>query len=139
MKVAIAARGKNLESMVDERFGRCLYFLIIDTDSGEFEVVENRAVRAFRGAGVMAAQMLVDKGVKEVVAGNFGPNAVRVLSESKVEIFTVGKEEKGRDSEIKVKEVLKKHKAGELEKVKRETVSFGRGMGGRRERRGGLR
>lgn len=32
MKVAISSNGKNLESLIDPRFGRCPYFLFVETD-----------------------------------------------------------------------------------------------------------
>jgi len=32
MKIAISAAGPNLESSIDERFGRCHYFIIVETD-----------------------------------------------------------------------------------------------------------
>ena len=36
MKVAISSTGKDLESQIDPRFGRCAYFLFVDTDDMSF-------------------------------------------------------------------------------------------------------
>ncbi len=56
MKVAVTSSGKTLDSPVDPRFGRAAYFLIVDTDSLEFEVVDNTDnINAFKGAGIQAA------------------------------------------------------------------------------------
>ena len=41
MKVAVTASGKDLDSPIDPRFGRCAYFMIVDTDSMSFEIFEN--------------------------------------------------------------------------------------------------
>ena len=66
-------------SEMDPRFGRAPYFLLVDTETGEHEVVENSAIAASGGAGIAAAQLVVDRGVSHVLTGNCGPNAFRVL------------------------------------------------------------
>ncbi len=46
MKVALAAQGPDLKSPVDPYFGRARYFVVVDTESGEFSVHDNvRSVR----------------------------------------------------------------------------------------------
>ena len=131
MKIAIASSGKDLDSQIDPRFGRCPYFLIVDSETEEFEAVENTAGQAARGAGISAAQVVANKGVGAVIAGNFGPNAVHVLSTSKIKIF-------GGVSGITAKEVVKKYKAGDLKETTAETTPFGMGRGrGRGMGRGG--
>ncbi len=130
MKIAIAVSDKNLDSPVDARFGRCPYFLIVDSKTNKFEAIENTTGQAFRGVGISAAQMIASKGVKAVIAGNFGPNAVNVLSSSGIKIF-------GGLSGVKAKEVLEQYKAGQLKEVSAVTApsgmgrGFGRGGGGR--------
>ena len=81
MKIAIASKGKNPESQVHEKFGRADYFLITDQDGKEIaETINNNAKNNSTGAGIAAAQMLVDKNVEIVVAGNLGPKAEDVLN-----------------------------------------------------------
>jgi len=128
MKIAIATVGKALNSLVDARFGRCPYFLIIDSKTDEFEAIKNTAGQAFRGAGVSAAQMIAIKGVKAVIAGNFGLNAVNVLNSAGIKIF-------GGISGITAKEVFEQYKKGELKEMT-STAPFGRGFGGGRGRGG---
>lgn len=122
MKIAIAASGKDLDSQADSRFGRCPYFLIVDSETEEFEAIENTAGQAFRGAGISAAQMIVNKGVGAVIAGNFGPNAVNVLSSSGIKIF-------GGVAGITVKEALEQYKKGELKETTAATTPAGMGVG----------
>jgi predicted Fe-Mo cluster-binding NifX family protein len=63
MKVAVTAKGKMLESEVDPRFGRAAFFLIVDTESFDFEVVDNSEnLNAFKGAGIQAATAISKKG-----------------------------------------------------------------------------
>ena len=37
MKVAVSSTGKNLDSAIDPRFGRCSWFLIVETEDMSFE------------------------------------------------------------------------------------------------------
>lgn len=41
MKICITSEGKTLDSKVDPRFGRCQYFIIVDSETLVFEAVEN--------------------------------------------------------------------------------------------------
>ena len=107
MKIAIAAADKTIDSLVDPRFGRCKYFLIVDSKTDEVEVIENIGVQASQGAGITAAQLVADKKVGAVMAGNFGPKAVMVLGNSGIKLF-------GGVSGISVKKAVAKFKTGEL-------------------------
>jgi predicted Fe-Mo cluster-binding NifX family protein len=122
MKIAIASSGKNLDSLVDPRFARCPYFLIVDDENDKFEIVENSANQAFRGAGISAAQMVVNKGVGAVIAGNFGPNALNVFQTGGIKVF-------GIKTGASAKEALESYKAGILEEIENSTVNFARGFG----------
>jgi len=56
MKIAVTSKGRDLDSKVDPRFGRAAYILIIDTDTLEFEVIDNaKNANSFKGAGIQAA------------------------------------------------------------------------------------
>ena len=87
MKILISSTGDNLESLIDPRFGRAAYFIIVDTDSMEFEVINNKTIAFGGGAGVKAAQTVVDKDVAAVITGNMGPNAMNVLPIAQIDIF----------------------------------------------------
>ena len=41
MKIAISSSGKTLDSLLDPRFGRCAWFLIIDPADMRYEVFDN--------------------------------------------------------------------------------------------------
>ena len=69
MNIAISASGQNLDAEVDPRFGRCQYFIIADTKTEEFEAINNTSATAAGGAGISAAQMIVEKGVEAVLTG----------------------------------------------------------------------
>lgn len=80
MKVAVASSGNALDSPVDPRFGRCAWFVVVDTGTMAVEAVPNPAAAAAGGAGIQAAQALLSKGIQAVIASQVGPNAFQVLS-----------------------------------------------------------
>ena len=52
MKIAVSATGKNLDSAIDPRFGRCAYFLVVDTENMSLEVFSNESSALGGGAGI---------------------------------------------------------------------------------------
>lgn len=88
MKIAITSEGKNPDAAVDPRFGRCKYFLIFDTKSGNFESLENPNAQNSGGAGIQAGQLMISKGVSVVLTGNVGPNASKVLQPAGIKVYT---------------------------------------------------
>ena len=107
MKIAISAAGRTLDAEVDPRFGRCQYFIIIDTETMQFEAVENASSMASGGAGISAAQMVVGEGVQAVLTGNCGPKAYQVLSAAGVQVIT------GVSGDVK--EALQNYKSGKYQ------------------------
>lgn len=86
MKVCFSSIGNNSDSILDPRFGRAAYFAIADTDTMEFDFIENTAA-ATGGAAITAGQMMVDKGVEAVVTGSVGPNAMDVLKAAGIKMY----------------------------------------------------
>lgn len=80
MKVAVTAQDRSLDSLVDPRFGRARYFLVVDTDTSDFTVHDNvQNLNAAQGAGIQAAQTVVASGAEAVLTGNVGPKAFATL------------------------------------------------------------
>ncbi|MFH1932475.1 MAG: NifB/NifX family molybdenum-iron cluster-binding protein [Pseudomonadota bacterium] len=91
MKVAVSSSGRDLDAQIDPRFGRCAYFIIVETDDMSFEVFDNENIALGGGAGIQSGQFVASKGAKTIITGNAGPNAVRTLSAAGVEVI-VGQE-----------------------------------------------
>lgn len=64
MKVCVSAATGSLEAQVDSRFGRCQYFVFVDSETLEFEAVRNTAASATGGAGIQAAQTVANHGAQ---------------------------------------------------------------------------
>jgi len=87
MKIAVTSKGGDLDSQVDPRFGRAAYIIIVDTDSMEFEAIDNaKNVNAFKGAGIQAATTISDKHAHALLTGFCGPNAFKTLNAAKVKV-----------------------------------------------------
>jgi predicted Fe-Mo cluster-binding NifX family protein len=88
MKAAVTAKSPSLDSVLDSRFGRCHYFVIVDTDTGEFDAVKNEAAELGSGAGVQSARMLASKGVQQLLTGACGPNAIETLQAAGIQVVS---------------------------------------------------
>ena len=123
MKVAISSSGKDLDSLIDPRFGRCPYFVIVETDDMSFEVFDNESIALGGGAGIQSAQFISSKDAKAVITGNCGPNAVQTLSAAGVELYL--------GNTGTVSEVLGKYKSGSLTSTSQANVSDHSGLAGK--------
>lgn len=129
MLVAASSSGETLDSPVDQLFGRCPFFLLVDTDTMTHRALPNPAVGASGGAGIAAAQFVVRQGAKAVLTGNVGPNAMQVLTAGEVPVYSVGDQT--------VSAAIAAFLAGQLDSETSPTVrsDFGKG-GGRGPGRG---
>jgi len=129
VKICVTAVSGSLDAQIDPRFGRCSYFLIVDSETMEFEAVSNIAAGSMSGAGIQAAQMVASKGARVVLTGNIGPNAFQALSAAGIKAVT--------GAFGNVEEVIEKYKRGELKETSSPTVRghFGMRKGGGRGRR----
>jgi predicted Fe-Mo cluster-binding NifX family protein len=134
MKIAVSATAGSLDAIVDPRFGRCAYFVIVEVEKNEIkkaEAVQNPAATAMGGAGIQAAQLIASKGAEVLISGNIGPNAFSVLSGTGIKIVT-------GIAGISVREAIQRYLKGEIKETKAPTMpgfGLGRGMGPGRGRR----
>jgi predicted Fe-Mo cluster-binding NifX family protein len=121
MKVCVTSQGKSLDAEVDPRFGRCPYFIIADTDTMEFEAIQNPNVTGTGGVGIQSGQFMSKKKVKVVLTGNVGPNAFKTLETAEIAIIT--------GVSGNVKEAIERYKRGELKFSGGASVNSKFGMG----------
>ena len=127
MKICVSAVTNSLDAQIDPRFGRCQYFVLVDSDTMEFKAFSNVASGAMGGAGIQAAQTVAQKGARVVVTGNVGPNAYKVLSAAGIRIVT--------GVSGTVEEAVERYKRGELKEISGPTVGGHYGMGSERGRK----
>ena len=85
MKIAVTSTGADLDSTVDPRFGRASFILIVDSDTFDYEILDNSEnVNAFKGAGIQAAAMISINKAEILLTGFCGPNAFKALNAAKI-------------------------------------------------------
>lgn len=122
MKIAISSTAPTIDADIDPRFGRCEYFLLVDPDTMDFEIIENASMMASGGAGISAAQMIAKKGAQLVLTGNCGPNAHQTLSAAGIPVIT--------GISGKVKAAIEAYKSGQYQSSTEPNVDAHFGTGG---------
>ncbi len=125
MKIVVSSDGEGMDAPASPVFGRAPYYVFVRTGSMDVDVMENPAVSTASGAGIQAAQLIVDRGVDAVVSGRVGPNAFEVLRSADVPVYVF---EGGT-----VREAIEAYQQGELAPAGTATgpahVGMGRGRG----------
>ena len=86
--IAISSTGDTLDSEVDPNFGKAKWFILVNTETMEFEAIEGVGENIETGAGKAAAEKIIGTGVKGVLTGEMGGNAAAVLSKAGIYVFT---------------------------------------------------
>ncbi len=88
MKVVVTSRGVGMESELDPRFGRAAGFVLVDSETGESQTIDNSGgAQAAQGAGIQAAEAVSRLGAECVITGHCGPKAFRALQAAGIEIY----------------------------------------------------
>jgi len=88
MKIAVTAKGGSLNAAIDERFGRCEYFVIFDSETNRFNAIFNPAAAQAGGAGPSAAREIAKYGAEVLITGSVGQNAQQALEAAGIKIVT---------------------------------------------------
>jgi predicted Fe-Mo cluster-binding NifX family protein len=131
MKVAISANDAGLDAPASPIFGRCSTYVFVDTDDLTTTSIQNPAVGASGGAGIQAAQLVIEQGAQALITGNIGPNALQVFQAAGIPIYTF--------AGGTVRQAVAELQAGNLQQTVQPTarahagmsgMGSGRGMGG---------
>lgn len=109
MKIALPVDEKNENSRICVSYGRAPYYMIFDSDSAKVEFVQNTAADSAGGAGIKAAQLLVNHKVNILITERCGQNAADVLIAGNIKIY--------RATKALVMDNLKAFLQGELEEL----------------------
>ena len=88
MKICITAQGATPDTPAEQRFGRAPYFIIMDSETGSFEAIQNPFAGEAGGAGPKAAQVVIDHKVNALISGQLGGNARTVLESAGIALYT---------------------------------------------------
>jgi len=121
MKVGVTAAAEGLEATADPRFGRCAFFVVVDTDSMTAKSVDNQSAMTSGGAGIQAAQAVAASGAKVLITGNVGPNAIETLAAAGIEVY----QHRGGT----VRDAVEQFKRGELARISAASDAPHSGMG----------
>ena len=107
MKLAVPIDEQNLDSVVSPFFARATFYAIFEDDK-EPEIIANPASAMPSGAGIQAAQFIIQNGIDTVASLNYGPNSSMILSQAGVKMLIA-------QPNMTAREIYEKAKAGELQ------------------------
>jgi len=100
MRVAITSTGNTLESTLDQRFGRCSYFVIYDTETKALEFIPNPNKEAEEGTGPASVHLVVSRNATKIISGEFGIKIKTLLDSLKIQMIVL------REPEKKISEII---------------------------------
>ncbi len=108
-KIAVTSEGPELTDMVDPRFGRAGGFVIVDLETMHSTYVDNGGSQAMaHGAGIQAAENIVNAGAGVLLTGYVGPKAFAALKAGGVKV--------GQNLDnMTVAQAVEQYKAGKVE------------------------
>jgi predicted Fe-Mo cluster-binding NifX family protein len=109
VEICITATADNLDSMIDERFGRCKYFIFVDPETMSFRAVPNAAGNESGGAGIKAATTVLKSAPAAVITGMIGGNALDVLQSAQARVYSC--------KTMSVREAVEMYRAGKLNSI----------------------
>jgi len=121
MKICVTSVAAGLDATVDPRFGRCPFFVVVETESMTAESVPNASAGASGGAGIQAAQAVAGLGVTALITGNIGPNAFQTLSSAGIDVY--------QHLGGSVREAVEHFLRGDLQKIATSSAPPHAGMG----------
>lgn len=88
MIIGLPVDKNTMDANISTQFGRTEFFLIYNTDNEESLFINNEAMNALGGAGIKAAQLIVDKKVDAIISPRLGQNAFDVINGAGIKIYT---------------------------------------------------
>ena len=122
MRICVTSNGAHLDAPISPVFGRCPYFIFVDPERMDFEAVDNPALSAGGGAGIQAAQFVIERNARAVVTGQVGPNAFQVFQAAQVPVYVF------KDAEGTVRQAVEAYREGKLSAANAASVPAHAGM-----------
>jgi predicted Fe-Mo cluster-binding NifX family protein len=116
MKIVVCSQSDTSKAMVDSRFGRTTFWAIWDTQSQQWAFLPNEQnLQAAQGAGIQAAQAVLDTEANVLIACNVGPKAMTVLLANGIEVYLA-------QADIALENAIKAFEDGQLKRIENANV-----------------
>ncbi len=115
MRFAITATENSLNASIDQRFGRCAWFAIYDTQTMACEFIPNPNKEVAEGAGPASVQLIACHNVDKVVSGEFGLKIKPLFDSLKIQMIVI------KDSDKTVQNIIETLKQNQPETNKKNS------------------
>jgi len=121
MFILLGSDGNKLESMIAKRFGHANFYILFDTETNNFQAVENCNRHNHDDL-----QIFLNKGIEAFIVGNIGPYSFEIINLPGIGIYLA--------RTMQVQEAIEKFLKGELRQLSEPTVkrSIEHGHGSRK-------
>lgn len=87
MKIGIPLTGRSLSENVYKSFEKSPFFAIYNLDRNSFEYIENHCRNESGLKGVYAAQIMADKGIQAVIAGELEDECIALFLSNSIDVY----------------------------------------------------
>ncbi|MBN2604705.1 MAG: NifB/NifX family molybdenum-iron cluster-binding protein [Bacilli bacterium] len=87
MKIVLPIEKTSEEDLIGTSFGRTEYFMLFDSEKDETVITDNKAAMQQGGAGIKAAQTVIDMHADVVILPQCGQNAMDLFIAAKVTVL----------------------------------------------------
>jgi len=102
--IAIALNEGNTNSVIAPHFGRSEYFLLYSSEQSKSTIVKNPYCKIMGGAGIQAAQFLIEKDIDVIIVGQVGTNAYVILESAGIKVIY----ESEKTAEVALKDFVRR-------------------------------
>ena len=87
MKIALPVNDTTQKTTICQSFGRAPFFLVYDSETEEKTYITNDATTNQGGAGIKAAQNVVDSQAEVILTPRCGENAAQVIQAAGIKLY----------------------------------------------------
>lgn len=86
---AITVKDNNINSHIEDCFGKTKYFCLVDDSSNKIDFAVNPGNVSEKDSGKKAVSFLVNKGVKTILSRNYGLVSKKLLDKHKIQTVII--------------------------------------------------
>lgn len=87
MKIIAVSEGESLDSYVADDFGHAPFFLLVESETLDYQVIVNEFMDSEQGAGMAVAKAIIGLGcVDAVLTGGIGMHGMEMLKKAGIDV-----------------------------------------------------